>query len=185
MLDCDKITNETRDLMFKLIEETEKDGKERGMLLLENNNRITNSNVCIGEVCRVQISGNVPKSLKYKGRYHTHPSKKFAPIEGSGKDVPSFTDVISAASHTKEGQSLCIGYSDQKKYIIKCYDINNENLSKLGEEAYKLIRKGDIEKVKSTVYDMRNILKNWDPIYKYRIDRPDFLETKCILKKLI
>lgn len=191
MLDCDKITKRTKDLMFNLIKETDRDGKERLLYLCENNkNEIISSNVCIGEICQVTAGATeCPKNTRYAGKYHTHPPEKFAPERFSG--APSHTDILSAAANLKDEQSFCIGFSDKERDIIKCFDIKDEKLSRLGDDAQKLAQKGEIEKAKSMVHDMQTRLNElvYGPtaeitqLYGWRTDKPDILETRCILTK--
>lgn len=195
MLDCDKITNKTKSLMFKLIEETDKDGIERGIFLCEKaHEEIISSDICVGGVHSIGFTCECPKNTRYKGRYHTHPPEKLAPTKYPG--APSHRDIINAAASTKDSQSFCIGYSNSEKSEIKCFDINDKKLSELGDKVGKLIQKevsekGDEERARLIIRDMQTRLNElvYGPtaeiseLYGWRTDKPDILNTKCALTK--
>jgi len=189
-INCGKITKETKELMFSLIDKAEKRRREHSVYLCEDKNgNIVHSNFCIGSLIRYpdedsknsKISASVsvkklatcrcPIGTRTIGNFHTLPF---------GTLRPSKTDIVSIVS---EGHSsICIGIRSNEWIEkingvrdidkISCFDIKDEELLRLGNEAQELAQKGNIDEAKSRVI----------PIMFDRIKNVSFghlLKTKC------
>jgi hypothetical protein len=140
MTDCDKLTEETKGLMFSLIKRTRKEQKEHLINLCENKNKsIVHSNVCVGSYC--EISSSVRKKVKCPvgtkeiGNFHTHPDQN--PTAWAIKPSPG--DVGSAAYH--EAPFICIGVNSLIDTIV-CYDVIDKEILRLGKDFKRLEKEG-------------------------------------------
>ena len=202
MIDCSKITEDTKDMMFSLIEKSEKEKREYHIELCEDKNGdIVHSNFCAGtsyktpktELKKGQITiGRVsakkitklcqcPANTKEIGDFHTHPFH----VE------PSEPDIVSTASSNE--QSLCIGARDREwieemkshKLVDKivCYDIIDKELLRLGKDAQELDQKGEIDKAKKKIIPLM-----FDRISRVRQSPfstiPGILNIKCKMTKI-
>lgn len=203
MIDCNKITEETKGMMFSLIEKSEKEKREYHIELCEDKNgNIVHSNFCAGTLFKTpkiepkkglitfgRISAKkmtklcqCPANTKEIGDFHTH----LQDVE------PSEPDIVSTASSNE--QFFCIGARDREwisemksnKLIDKivCYDITDKKLLRLGKDAQELAQKEGIDKVKKKIIPMM-----FDRISQVRrgspyIVVPGLLDIKCKMTKI-
>ncbi len=153
---CDKITKETKELMFQLIKKSTKN--EYLIKLCEDKNgNIVPSKFCKGTKCHVKTAEMVklscPTGTIEIGNFHTHPSSRY----------PSDNDIILVASTTiHTNPFLCIGasWSDTKKEktdiidMIRCYEVTDKELLRLGKESQELVWQGKIDKAKKEILPM-------------------------------
>lgn len=169
MLDCDKITKETKDLMFQLMKNSSVDYKRYYTLLCENKDKdIISSDTCVGLLCTIPIGEKekitCPNGTKEIGDFRTNIIRELGP-----------DDIVGVAANTF--QSFCIGYVP--KNTITCYDIKDKELLRLGSSTKDLTKKGKIQKIHNIVSKMHNILK-----YRgYGTNLSNVLDTKCVLTR--
>lgn len=158
-LNCDKITNETKDLMLSLVEKSDNENKEHAIILCDDKNgNITSTNVCVGLECEIPLKEmkklQCPTGTEEYSDFHTHPWSKGIEYEPLGGIKPTREDIVSSASANHS--SLCLGYSkvgshiqikdkwiERRTHIVKCYDIIDKKLLDLGNEAQQLAKRGN------------------------------------------
>lgn len=177
-LDCSKLTEETKDLMFSLIDESNKKNREHAIALCEDKNgKIVHSNICIGTECLMPIAEMMklrcPAGTKEISSFHTHHRHGRAP----GGFDPSPDDIVSSAS--KDQESFCYGFSFTDENAIICYNIKDRQLLELGNSAQKLAQKGEIKGAKEEVPKMFDRLRNLG----YPEKAKDIIEIECFLTK--
>jgi hypothetical protein len=170
-VNCDKITKETKELMFQLIENSD-NGNEHFIKLCEDKNgNIMHSKFCVGNLCTVSVDEqkkiSCPAGTIEIGNFHTHPFDR----------DPSVDDIVLATANTTP--FLCIGKSGADKFTkktknleiidkIRCYDVIDKELLRLGERAQNLAWQGKIDKAKKEIIPMM-----FDRIEKIKGGRED------------
>lgn len=180
MLNCKKITKDTQDLMFELMRNSVKDKRERYIKLCENKNKdVVSSTPCAGSKCQVSIKKinklECPTNTDLVGDFHTHPI--------SNSNI-SDSDILGPA--TFPSKSFCIGSSPVN--TIRCYDVKNKELSKLGDEVQELVQKGKMNDVLNIGAKMRIILSSLgrrsEPYFSASYWK-DVLEATCEITRKI
>ena len=169
MIDCDKIKKETKDLMFKLMKNSSTDHKQRYILLCEDKGKnIISSDICIGSLCSTPIGERekitCPESTKEIGDFRTQIVRELGP-----------GDIAQVAVNTL--QSFCVGYVPTN--TIRCFDIKNKELLRLGRNTQDLVKKRKIQEIHNIVSKMHDILKHRG----YGNNWPGILDTKCVLTR--
>lgn len=168
MLDCKEIDKKLIDKMFDMAEESVEKQIEHYMLLCRKDGKIIPSGI------------ECPKNSEIVADFHTHPSVVDA-LAIVAK--PSPDDIVSTA--TMRMSSFCIGRVSLPVETtairtlvdeVKCYDIKDEKLLELGDDAQTLSEKGEIKKAMDTI-----VPQMYDRIRKLKID--NILDTKCTLTR--
>lgn len=183
---CDRITEETKDIMFLSIDKTEKSGRERGFSLCEDKDKnIVPSNVCVGtEECVSLERAKCPINTRDIGDFHTH---LYGYMKGFRR--PSTVDIVQTASHGRK--SLCIGETHNRiDHIgsvnnVDCYDIKDKKMLELGNKSRELVQK---RKFKEATEIRKEILKRVIELggvvdIFYPRSTRDILDNKCSLTK--
>lgn len=173
MIECNKITKNTKDLMLSLINKSEKDNREHGLLLCkEENGDITHSNICVGgSNCEIILKdAKCPVGTIMIGDFHTHPGRGKIPSYSRSK--PSIKDIAATTSYGRK--SLCIGYSHRSKNHIKCYDITDKTILELCEKSLQN-RESSFELYKEIYYKVQEL-------YRKKIE---VLNNECLIEQKI
>lgn len=165
--DC-KISKDTKNLMFSLIDKAEKKQREHFMKLCKDKNgNIIHSDFCVGKEVKFSKDGSgkiihsvsskkiekiceCPKDTEEIGSFHTHPYGDFRPsgsdIVRAALDKDSLTCIGSRSYEWKE-ELQKLGYLEK----VSCYDIADKVLLRLGDDAQELAKEGKIDKVKKDI----------------------------------
>jgi hypothetical protein len=171
MIKCKSIPIKDVEKMLKLIDLQLDTGKEHGMLLCKNGDKIVTSDSCRGAKCGIIPKKferlSCPKGTKEIGEYHTHPNLEY--------ELPSIGDI--KVSATKNHKLFCIGKgkrSDTKHHkLIHCYNIKNRELKRLGKE----YAKADEEKRKE-------ISRSMDLMMSGKAIVNDLLNERCMFEDI-
>lgn len=140
--------------MLSLIDKSEKDNREHGLLLCEEKNGdITHSNICVGSNCEIVLKdAKCPVNTTMIGDFHTHPGR--GKIPSYSRSEPSIKDIAATASYGRK--SLCIGYSHRSKNYVKCYDITDKTILELCENSLQN-REGSFELYKEIYHKVQEL----------------------------
>ena len=122
---CDQISDETKDMMRKLVGYTKETGNEHGMKLCKIDDKIINSKMCVGDKCSISADTLVkiycPPGSEFIADFHTHP----------GYDAfPSPEDIEDTLS--KGHRHGCISASEIPSEVY-CYTIP-DSIAKLNDD---------------------------------------------------
>lgn len=181
MLNCGEIDKELVDKMFGLIKKSVEQNKERYVLLWRKKDRnIIPSNIIVGSRHRITGKHGVikfPEDVEeFVADFHTHTSSSTR---------ASTDDIVSSAA--RKIPFFCIGGKkgtvteiiQRSRYLedeIICYGIKDNGLLKLGDEAYTLAMKGEIEKARSKI-----LQQMYDRVKKVGYD--NILDVKCTFRR--
>lgn len=178
MLDCKEIDKELINKMFEMTKDSAEKYIEQYMLLCRKDGKIIPSDIIAGSKHHVsakkQAGIECPKNAEIVADFHTHPTGISA--------KPTYDDIVSSASMRMP--SFCVGRVALLETTairtlideVKCYDIKDKTLLKLGDDAQTLAEKEGIKKARDII-----IPQMYDRIRELKID--NILETKCTLTR--
>ena len=140
---CAQISDETKDVMGRLIDQTEETGNEHGIKLCRIDDKIVNSSRCAGDRCGIELEDydklNCPHGSKYIADFHTHP--------GDDAD-PSYEDIESTierghkyeciSSTSRPSQVYCYAIPDKLVKIKDNVDKHEKELSQMVTNFYAM-----------------------------------------------
>lgn len=114
-----------RDEFKRLIDLTEHDGREHGIVINSNGEKLVKGKQCDGDECAVYLNG--PKTGKTFASFHTHPNPKCF----TESDPISFSDMLLKDEITCIGKlENCTFHSTDKsctcKKVIRCYKVKDD-----------------------------------------------------------
>lgn len=183
-ISCKSIQKKDLEYMLELINMQEDTNKEQGTLLCQKNDKIVTSGHCIGSKCEIIPKKferlSCTKGTKEIGIFHTHADMIVSLLTHTEHTIPSASDI--KVSVTKNHKLFCIGTGEKYptgKYNrrIKCYNIKNEELKKLGNEylkASEIKRKEILKSINRVILsgkDIKDIVN-------------DLLNEKCIFEDI-
>jgi hypothetical protein len=117
---CDKLTNDIKQFMKKLLKVTDETGREHSFNICSNS-EILPTEECVGTKCKIpnieRGKLKCPEGTSLISDFHTHQSRKVC---------PSLDDIDYAVTHNLK--EFCIGSWKEGKPVAKCFKIPSDTI---------------------------------------------------------